>query len=278
MDQARGRGSRKEKDQMKTRSRLALCAVVLAIVGAACSKKEDDTKLAATATAVIAADPPPSAMSTSFEVEKDGKTSVDIDAPSEHIKASTTASAGTIKVDLTNLANTRGEVKADLTTLTTNTFATEPGKNTTQTEHARNWLEVGTLVDDKTRAANQYAVFGIQSIDALSATDVSKVAPVSVGSEDVRTVTLTAHGDFLVHGRHAAKDVPLEVKFHYPSGAAATSKPTRIDVATKGPLNVTLAEHDVKPRDNFGKVAQWTTNLVAKVGTVAAVTIDVHAK
>ncbi len=256
--------------------RLALCAVTLAVL--ACSKKDDDSKLAATATAVIAADPPASAMSTSFEVDKDGKTSVDIDAPQEHIKASTTASAGTLKVDLTNLANTRGEVKADLTTLSTTTFATEPDKNATQTEHARNWLEVGTLVDDKTRAANQYAVFGIQSIDNLSATDVSKVAPTSVGGEDVRTVTLTAHGDFLVHGRHAAKDVPLEVKFHYPSGAAATSRPTRIDVATKGPLNVTLAEHDVKPRDNFGKVAQWTTNLVAKVGTVAAVTIDVHAK
>jgi hypothetical protein len=272
------RGSKQGKgNEMKTHGLLAVCGVFAVVAVAGCSKKEEEVKLAATATAVSAAAPPPSAMVVAYTVEKDGKTSVDIDAPNEHIKASTTASVGTLQVDLMNLANTRGEVKADLTTLTTNTFP-EADKNATQTEHARNWLEVGTLVDDKMRATNQYAVFAIQSIDGLSATDLSTVPATKVDNEDVRTVTLTAHGDFLVHGRKAAKDVPLEVKFHYPAGGDAKGKPTKIDVATKSPLKVTLAEHDIKPRDNFGKVAQWTTNLVAKVGTVASVTIDVHAK
>lgn len=263
---------------MKSHGLWALCVVVTAVTFAACSKKDDpEVKLAATATAVSAAAPPPSAMSVAYSIEKDGKTSVDIDAPSEHIKAGTTVSDGTLQVDLMNLANTRGEVKADLTSLTTSTFP-EADKNATQTTHARNWLEVGTLVDDKTRAGNQWAVFAIQSIDGVSESNVSKVAATKVGDEDVRTVTLVAHGDFLVHGRKASKDVTLEVKFHFAAGSAPTAKPVRIDVATKTPLMVTLAEHDVKPRDNFGKVAQWTTSLVGKVGTVAQVTIDVHAK
>ncbi len=276
----RAHGAFEKGREMTIRSPRALSA--LSVVGvvfalSACKKDGDDVKLAATASAVSASAPPPSAMVVAYSIEKDGKTTVDIDAPSEHIKASTTASDGTLQVDLMNLANSRGEVKADLTSLTTNTFP-EADKNTTQTGHARNWLDVGTLVDDKTRVANQYAVFAIQSIDNVSVPDLSKVAATKVGDEDVRTVTLTAHGDFLVHGRKATKDVQLEAKFHYPTGAAATSHPTRIDIATKAPLTVTLAEHDIKPRDNFGKVAQWTSNLVAKVGTVAQVTIDVHAK
>lgn len=62
-------------------------------------------------------------------------------APKEHIEAGTDAASGTIDVDLMNLANTRGEIKADLLSLNTATFD-DPAKDKSQTTHARTWLEV----------------------------------------------------------------------------------------------------------------------------------------
>jgi len=255
---------------------LLICATAALLV--ACKKDDPAPPLASTSSVGSAAAAP--AMALTYVIEKDGKTSIDLDAPKEHIKADTTASDGTLHFDPMNLGKTSGEVKIDLTTLKTHTFdaATRADDNTAQTTHALNWLEVGTLVDDGTRKANQYTVFTIQSIDGLSASDLTKVAPTKDGADDVRTVTLTAHGDFVVHGHHVAKDAPLEARFHYPSGAAPTSAPTRIDIKSTTPMHVTLAEHDVKPRDGFGKVAAWTTNLVSKVATNADVTIDVHAR
>ena len=259
--------------------RLALLVTVLSIpvVVLACSKDEPKPAiLAESASALVAAAPPKTAKVMPYAIDAASKTSIDMPAPNEHIKADTSAAAGKLDVDLMNVENSRGEVKIDLTTLTTHTFD-DADKNTSQTTHSHNWLEVGDLVDAQTKEANKYAVFAIQSVDGASAKDVSKVAPVKEGGDDVRTVTLTAHGEFLVHGHKVKKDVPLEVKFHSPAGSAPDAQPTRIDVRTTSPMKVLLAEHDVKPRDNFGKLAQKSFNLLGtKVAETADVTLDLH--
>ncbi|CAN5463157.1 hypothetical protein BH09MYX1_BH09MYX1_38750 [soil metagenome] len=258
--------------------RIALLLAALAIpTFVACSKEDPKpVKLAESASSVTAAAPPASAKVIPYAIDPASKTTIDMPAPNEHIKASTSAAAGQLDVDLMNVENTRGEVKIDLLTLSTNTFD-DAEKNKSQTDHSHNWLEVGDLVDKATKDANQYAVFAIQSVDGASAKDVSKVAPVKEGADDVRTFTATAHGDFLVHGRKVKKDVPIEVKFHFASGAAADAQPTRIDVRTTSPMKIALAEHDVKPRDNFGKLALKSFNLLGtKVAETADVTLDLH--
>ncbi len=120
-------------------------------------------------------------------------------APKEHIKAGTDAASGTIDVDLMNLANTRGEIKADLLSLTTKTFD-DAKNNASQTTHARTWLEVadgeeGKIADD-VKATNRWAVYAIRSVDNLSATDLTKVPATKDGDDEVRTVTATTHGEF----------------------------------------------------------------------------------
>ncbi len=256
---------------------MALGVVTAGALLFACSKKDPPVNLAASASAVSAAAPPASAMVVTYDIDPKSKTSVDMAGLKEEIKADTDAAGGQLQIDLGNLANTRGEVKVDLTTLTMHTFADDQDKNDTQTRHARNWLEVGDIADAKTKAANQYVVFAIQSVDGLSATDLSKVPPKSESGEDIRTVTATVHGDFLLHGHKVQKDVPVEARFHYAAGSTPTSKPTKVDVRSKKPMEVTLAEHDVKPRDNIGKLTAWTTSLVAKVAKTADVTLDLHA-
>jgi len=258
---------------------LALTVVILAVPTAAvvliACKKDTPVALAESASALSAALPPASAKVVPYDVDPASKTSIDMPGVKEHITADTTAAAGHLDVDLMNLANSRGEVKVDLTTLSTHTFHDEHDES--QTSHARNWLQVGDVAKPDEKKQFQYAVFALQSLTGISSADVSKVAATKEGSEDVRTVTATVHGDFLVHGHKAAKDVPVEVKFHYPSGAAADSKPTKIDIKSTSPLKVTLKEHDVHPRDAVGNIANWTTTLVSKVAETADITLDLHA-
>lgn len=245
---------------------------------AACSKSESSSvAVAETASALASSQAPASAMVVKYKLQTDGKTAIDMPAPNEHIKAATSVTDGALDVDLMNITNTRGEVKADLTTIVTTTFD-DPSKNSAQTEHAHNWLEIGSLVTPEVKDANRWVVFAIRAIDGASATDITKVVPTKDGGDDVRTVTLTAHGEVLLHGHKSNKDVTLEVKLHYPSGAAPDSHPTKIELATKTPLHIVLAEHDIKPLDNFGKLATASLGLLGtKVANTADVTFDFTA-
>ena len=254
-----------------TLCRLAVVAVVL---GAGC-KKDPPVALAESASALATVAPPPSAVVVGYDIDPASKTSIDMPGLKEHITADTTAAAGKLDVDITNLANTRGEVKVDLTTLKTHTFKDD--RDESQTNHAHNWLQVGDSASAEEKKANQYAVYAIQSLDKISEPNLTKVAPTHDGGEDIRTVTATVHGEFLVHGHKVDKDVPIEARFHYPAGAKAESNPTKIDVKSTAPLKVTLKEHDIHPRDNFGKVASWTTKLISKVAETAEVSLDLHA-
>ncbi len=221
----------------------------------------------------------PAAKTIDFDVASDGKTSIDMPAPKERIKADTTAAKGKLQVDLANLANTRGDVFIDLTTLTTHTF-TDPEKNASQTHHARTWLQVDDMVKDSAvRERNRWVHFAIRSIDGLSATDATKVAPVKEGGDDVRVVTMTAHGDLEVHSLPAAKpkDVALEVRLHVPAGSPPDAKPSLVEVKSKAPFQIVLADHDIKPRDTEGILAQEAFDLLGtKVADVANVSVDLR--
>jgi hypothetical protein len=254
-------------------------ALAVGLGAAGCDDKKPQN-LAPAASSLAPSTVAPSAKSMKFAIDPKSTTSIDMPAPKEHIKAGTDGAAGTLDIDFTNLAQTRGEVKADLTTLSTKTFG-DADKDKTQTGHARTWLEVadgeeGKLPDD-VKAANKYAVYAIRSVDNLSATDLTKVPATKDGADEVRTVTATTHGEFLVHGHKVDRDADVEVAFHYAPGAAP-DKPKALTIKSKKPLRATLAEHDVKPRDGFGKIAKGAFNLLGtKVAEVADITLDLRA-
>jgi hypothetical protein len=254
-------------------------AIVIGIAAVGCDDKKA-TNLAPAASSLAPSTVAPSAKTMKFAIDPKSSTSIDMPAPKEHIKAGTEAATGTLDVDFTNLANTRGEVKADLTTLSTKTFG-EADKDKTQTGHARTWLEVadgeeGKLPED-VKATNRYAVYAIRSVDKLSATDLTKVAPTKDGEDEVRTVSATTHGELLIHGHKVDRDADVDVAFHYAPGAAA-DKPKSLTVKSKTPMRATLADHDVKPRDGFGKIAKGAFNLLGtKVAEFADVTLDLRA-
>jgi hypothetical protein len=207
-------------------------------------------------------------------IDARGRTSISMPAPKESIKATTDAAAGVLRVDFANLANTRSEVKIDLTTLTTHTFGNDD--DASQTRHARTWLEVGDAAVPTDREQNCWAVCAIRGIDAVSADDASTIVPTREGGDVVRTVTLTTRGDLLVHGHSVeGRTAELESTPTLPPSTPPVGAPTLIEMRSKTPLRVILREHDVKPRDSFGKIAQRSFGLL---GTkVADVTLDLQA-
>jgi hypothetical protein len=246
----------------------AACALALA-----CGKKEDVTPLAPAASALAESKSQSAAPVWHLTVDPKSTTHVEMPGVKENIKGDTTAAGGTLDVVPSDLAQSRGTVRIDLSTFTTHTFNSE--KDATQTEHARTWLEV--VVDGKTNEPMRWADFAIRSIDGLSATDVTKIPPAKDGGDDVRRVTMVVHGDLLLHGHKVERDDAVDVAFRWPAGAAAGAKPGRVEIKSRQPMRVVLKEHEVQPRDTEGKIAAWTTNLIAKVAETADIGVDLGA-
>ncbi len=253
---------------------MALAALATLALAAACGKKDASVNAAPTATSLTA-----SAASAAtvwhFTVDSKGTSHIDMPGLREHILADTTGAAGSIDVVPADLGQSRGLVRMDLATLSTSTF--HDGRDGQQTEHARTWLEA--VVDGKTNETMRWADFAIRSVDGASATDLGKVAVAKDGADDVKKVTAVVHGDLLVHGHKVPKDDPVELTFRYANGAggAADAKPTRVDIRSTQPIRVVLKEHEVAPRDPAGKLAEWTTSLIAKVAETADVTVNISA-
>lgn len=257
----------------------AVCAIAAGSAG--CHEKDSSgsgVKLAPAASS-LAASPPPG-KTIRFTIDAQSTSSIDMPAPKEHIKATTDAAAGALEIDPANVGRSRGEVKIDLSTLTTKTFA-DDAKNKSQTVHARCWLEVadcaeGKLGDDVKRA-NQYAVYAIRSIENPSAPDLAKVAPTKDGADELRTVRMTTRGDLLIHGhRVEGRAADVEVQLRYAAGAAPDN-PRAITVRSRTPLHVVLAEHDVKPRDTLGKIAKGSFHVLGtKVADTADISLDLR--
>lgn len=264
------------------RKGLEIFAAAAALSATGCTKDEPKPEPAPAASSLAPSVAPKAARSYTLSLDPKGKASIDMEAPKEHIKGQTSIVEGRVDVDPSNLSATRGEVKVDLTSLVLSTFG-DASKDGTQTAHAKTWLEVADaenakLADD-VKAKNRMAVFAIRSVDGLAENDLSKVAPVSAAGEDARTVDLVAHGELLVHGRKVPKDAALRVRFVHPAGRVATERPTLVTVATREPFKVTLAEHEVAPRDDVGQIAKKAFSILGtKVAETAKVTLDLSGR
>ena len=256
-------------------------ALVVSLLGTwGCDDKKPTGPVGPAVSSLAASPVAPSAKTIKLTVDPKSKATLDMPAPKEHIKAFTDAAAGSLTVDPTNLTNSRGEIKMDLTTLTMNHFGN--ADDASQTKHARCWLEVTDCeegkLSDETKAANKYAVYAIRAIENASATDLTKVPATKEGDDEVRNVTLTTKGELLIHGHKVEREADAEVSFHYAPGGDA-AKPKSLVIKTKKPLRVVLAEHDVKPCDNFGKIAKGAFNLLGtKVADNADISLEIKAK
>ncbi|WP_437628112.1 hypothetical protein [Sorangium sp. So ce1151] len=253
---------------------LLLGALAAASLGAAACE-EEKPRLAPAATELKAPEAKAPAAAT-FAIDRaSSKVELAMDAPREKIRGRIQgAAAGTLQVDPADVTRTTGLITVDLSTLELFQTAVgddgKPGeekKSDLQNEHARTWLEISKDTPDAVREKNEKAQFAIRSISTSGEKDLTKMS----GAE--RTVAITASGDFLLHQRQSPRTVELIATFRYEGDRLAG-----LTVKTAKPLAIGLAEHDVRPREAFGKLAQKTLEVLSpKVAKEAMVSLELAA-
>jgi hypothetical protein len=243
--------------------------------GAAASAKPAVT-IAPTATALSAAKPA-TAEAKKLTVDKaSSKVGFLMEAPQEKIHGVVDgAMTGELSIDFMDVTKSTGLVTVDIGDLVLKQAKVdkdgkigEETKVDKQNEHARTWLEISPDAPEDVRKKNSVVQFSIKSLEATGDKDVTKMT----GAE--RKVALKATGDFLLHGHKTEKVVELEATFKFDG-----DKPVSVTVKTAKPFAVGLAEHDVKPRDAFGKFALKTLDALSpKVAKEAMVSLEYTAK
>lgn len=256
---------------------IGLSCLLLALTGgvAAC----DNTPSAPLAPSASALAPTKPATSTAkkFTVDKaSSKVEFMMEAPQEKIRGRVPgAMEGELQVDPADLTKTTGLLSVDISGI--ELFQTkaddsgkfgEEAKSDLQNTHARTWLEISDDAPPDVKKANSRVEFAVRSVENVSQKDVTAM------TGNTRKVTLVAKGDFLLHGRKTEKTAELEATFTFEG-----DKPVSVAVKTVKPFGIGLAEHDVRPRDKFGSLAQKTLEVLApKVAKEAQVSLDFNAK
>ncbi len=254
------------------RESLAISLVTLWLLG--CHRGDASAKRAPTAALPSVSMADPTAIVWHYMIDPRSTARVEMQGRKERIIGGTTAASGVLDLAPRDLTQSRGHVRVDLSTFTTHTFGNHL-YDELQSQHARAWL--GVQVGEQTQEDMRWADFVIRAIDGASVRDLAEATPTSDGGDEVRTCTMTVHGDLVVHGHKVQKDDVVDVLFRYPTGAPADSKPMRIAIRSKEPLRVGLKDHDVRPRDPEGRLLEWTTRLISSVSETAEVTVDLGA-
>jgi polyisoprenoid-binding protein YceI len=256
---------------MTTRMCRTLCLGIFPVLTTLTACSKDDPPAARTA-------PPaaPSAASATaaapgqrrFELAS-GTATFLIDAPLEKIKGRSTKVRGNLDVDPSDLKTGKGQIEVDLDDLKTETFG-DAEKDTSQTGHAKNWLEIGSDVEAKRRDENRWVRFTIKAIDDANPTKLAAAEQ----KNGQRSATVQATGDLWLHGVSSSKKVNVTITFDGPPEA-----PTSLRIATAQPLKISLKEHDVKPRDVAGKfLAGALEKIGQKIDDTVQISLDLTAK
>lgn len=256
---------------------------VLTVVAAAspsllgCGNKTNTEKQAPETPSLEQPAAAPTALSKTFNVDSAGS-NVEflMEAPVENIHGKAPESVeGTLSFDLMDLSKSSGLIKIDLLKLavyqttrqTENDEFGEETKNDDQNAHMKNWFQISEDAPEELREANRYIEFRMNAIQNASSTNVMEME----GSE--RTVTAVAQGDFRLHGRTTEKSARIELTFVFEGDEAKSVRIKSLD-----PVNVSLEEHEIQPRETFEKLAQKTLSALGqKVSDTAPVTFEFTA-
>jgi hypothetical protein len=219
--------------------------------------------------------PPRGPSVRAFSVERASRTSLVMVAPRETFRGVTTEAEGSIHLDAANLAASRATFRVDLATLSSESFS-DPEKNEAQTRHARRWLELtaegASSLDAVAIHTRRFATFTVRAVPDVSARSLDEAAVEKSGEARVRVIRLSAKGELSIHGCQVERDAKVELRAYY-EGSAPIDSPSWLEIRTVEPLRVVLSEHEIKPRDAFGKLVKSAGHLL---GTRVAEDAEIH--
>jgi len=182
-----------------------------------------------------------------------GRSTFLIDAPLEKIKGEAEEVKGSIALDAADLSKTRGEIFFRLSSLKTSTF-NDAKKDASQSDHAKNWLQVGKDSKPEEVAKFEWVSFKVVSVEAAP----GKLAEAKEEGGG-RLIRGKVTGDFTLHGKTARKTLAFTATVKGPA-----DKPTSVTIKTEAPFDVSMKEHEVMPRDEIGSLINGALGKIGK--------------
>lgn len=236
---------------------------------------------------------PKGTLAARFAVESRCQAIVTLPAKEETPRGTIRVARGELRTNLLDLSTTTGSVELDVASI-----AMDPVKGQDaleSTRMARNWLNVGDSRPEAERERQRWARFEITSVEDLSHSDVFEArairVPVATADgeaadpdagapfEELRRIRLTAVGRLTLHEIRVEKKVPLELELRWRRPAEGREPPTALHIRTRKPLVVTLAAHDIVPRDTRGEAVTADQKLLGvRVGREARVEVSLEAR
>lgn len=172
---------------------------------------------------------------------------------------------GTIDLDPTHLERTRARLTADLESLSLGDGGED---DAALLARAFDWLELGANRPSGERAQDRYVILNITSIE-----------PPPTQADDAksrqRAARVVAHGDLTLHHFRVPVALELDVELRPGQGGGRET----LVIRTRRPLVVSLAAHDILPRDTRGAlIPSQLSALGSEVGRDARVTAELRAR
>ncbi|GEM_PF-2926127 len=208
----------------------------------------------------------------SFTIGAGGEVQFELPARGARINGAFRVARGSLDVDLMDLAATRGNVEVDLASV--RVLDQDGAENREASARAQSWLDVGPSRPEAARDRHRWARFALREVHDPSATAAHEGRAVlreavppraggpgappgtagttGAGPRETRAVELDGVGTLLVHGYEVELGVRLRMTFEYPVPATPGAIPTRLLLETVRPFPVSLAAHDIVPRDGAG--------------------------
>ncbi len=184
-----------------------------------------------TASAAASAGADAAVTTTKYVLTDQSRILVELGTRRGKVRGKLTRVSGELELALSGLAQSHGEVRAELGSLALDEGATEDDAA---------WL---------TRAQSALGL-GDGGVDAASSaftiTALSEVSVEAVTAETGKHVRGVAEGDLLLNGFRVSKRVPLEAEFGFAGGAGA---PTTVAIRSRAPLVLTLETHEIHLRE-----------------------------
>jgi len=257
---------------IRARSAPILAAILGGCLLASCSRREPPAprRTEPWPAAPLPVDRPTARQS--FPIGAGGEVRFELPARGARITGALRVARGSLDVDLMDLTATRGNLEVDLASL--RVLDEDGAEDREASARAQSWLDVGPSRPEAARDRHRWARFVLRELRNPSATAAHEgrvvlrgalpplpggpgAPPGAAGaagaeSRETRAVELDGEGALLVHGYEVELGVRLRMTFEYAVPATPGAIPTRLVLETVRPFLVSLAAHDIVPRDAAG--------------------------
>jgi hypothetical protein len=251
-----------------------------------------------------------------WELSEDSRASFVLSSRERTIRGGSRVVRGELEVDPADLERTRGTIRVDVGALEVeeegargpaapNTEASSATADASAdavtpsasgaphdfvdrgaSETARSWLNLGASRPQSDRERRRWAVYRITSVvraGARVAADGRRTPanPADGGPAEAerREVELVVDGTLELQGVRVARRAELVLGFHFPGPARDAVPPNRLELRTKRPFPISLADHEIVPRDSRGTLIAGDLRRFGKeVGGEARVSVTLVAR